>query len=169
MAKEKKYKKLNKQSFTEYSKRNPFSVPEGYFDQLPDKIINRINKKDKKINYLYLPGTKVIYAAAAIIIIALVLGSVLIYTSSDKSLNNNYTDNYYTDSYIMQPEFINQFSEEELISALLNEASSKEDLVLFNELYEKNNEEINSTNKEENVIIDYLLEDDITNDILYEL
>lgn len=37
-----------------YRKKNPFTVPEGYFDTLEDQIINRIEKEKKpeKINFV---------------------------------------------------------------------------------------------------------------------
>ena len=56
-----------------YRKKNPFTVPEGYFDTLEDQIINRIEKekKPKKINFVRM--LKPYIGLAGIFVFALVV------------------------------------------------------------------------------------------------
>lgn len=56
-----------------YKKKNPFSVPEGYFEQLDEQIIDRIKEKDEPQKVAFLTMVKPYFGLAAIFLLALLV------------------------------------------------------------------------------------------------
>lgn len=61
-----------------YEKKNPFSVPEGYFDQLADRVMERVKQEEKPQRAKFIQIIKPYIGLAAIFLIAfLVMPAVL--------------------------------------------------------------------------------------------
>ncbi|GAB2999412.1 hypothetical protein GCM10027284_16400 [Cyclobacterium sediminis] len=82
-----------------FSKRNIFKVPENYFEQLPDQILEK--KKPKALHY-YLSGM----AAAAVVVIGFFMfqGNETITTSNNYQVDLNEEVEYYIESGVWNVE-----------------------------------------------------------------
>ncbi len=82
-----------------FSKRNIFKVPENYFEQLPDQILEK--KKPKALHY-YLSGM----AAAAVVVIGFFIfqGNETITTSNNYQVDLNEEVEYYIESGVWNVE-----------------------------------------------------------------
>ncbi|MFO8235316.1 MAG: hypothetical protein R6U04_07935 [Bacteroidales bacterium] len=120
------------------SKEQPFRVPEGYFEELPDKIIAKCQAqetKSRKNSPLYI--LKPAFSLAAMFIGFAIIAHIAV-SLIDRPANNSYTPND-----IARAEYEENFSsEQEFIEAMKNE-------------------EMLNSEEEANEYIDYLLNDDI--------
>jgi len=63
-------------------KKNPFSVPDGYFDDLTERVMQRIEEKPQKVRFLTL--VRPYLGLAAIFVLALVIAQVVLPGVVDK-------------------------------------------------------------------------------------
>ena len=68
----------------ETGSKNPYQVPDGYFEQLPGAIITKVHDTGAKVVSMGSPRW-MRYAAAAVVIGILILGSILYFRKSDVS------------------------------------------------------------------------------------
>jgi hypothetical protein len=89
-----------------FSKKNIFKVPENYFEQLPDKILEK--KKPKALHY-YLSGM----AAAAVILIGFFMfkGNETVTTSDNYQVELNEEVEYYIESGVWNVEDVLSLAE----------------------------------------------------------
>lgn len=126
--------------------KNPFQVPEGYFDDLPDQLIQAVKENsNQKRNYLRRIPAYARYAAAAVIIIMVAWSLVYLLNGVEGSSGETLT---FTPEEIYQYNFNNlaQLEEQYLLSLL--EAESLEDLSISS---------IDNADLSDDEIIDYLL------------
>lgn len=74
---------MNEEKYIEerVGKRNPFLVPEGYFDQLPDQIMKALPERKPKAKSVWM--RPVIYAAASIAALLICTGAYLALSSDE--------------------------------------------------------------------------------------
>lgn len=61
-----------------YNKKNPFSVPPGYFEQLTDQVIDRVKKTEKPQKVRFMVLIRPYVGLAAIFLIALFVVQVIL-------------------------------------------------------------------------------------------
>ena len=100
--------------------KNPFNVPDSYFDTLPDHIIKRVNtgKRIKKYSLLINIKPLVTLAAGFIVLIGLSLAILNFITNIYPGTKNNNSNNNNTLYAENHTEIIN---EEEMTDDVLNE------------------------------------------------
>lgn len=67
-----------------YKTKNPFTVPEGYFDGLTDKVMHRLDKQEKPQKPRFIQVIKPYIGLAAIFVLALVIVQALFPLVVDK-------------------------------------------------------------------------------------
>jgi hypothetical protein len=74
---------MNEEKYIEerVGKRNPFRVPDGYFDQLPEQLMTSLPERQPKAKSIWL--RPVLYAAASVC--ALLICTGVYFVQSDKS------------------------------------------------------------------------------------
>lgn len=87
----------------DFKNRQPFSVPENYFEQFGSNMINILPKehaaKEKKSRTTALPRIARYISYAAMIVVAFVIGTTLIINTTNNS-NNTANEEYYEGEYI---------------------------------------------------------------------
>ncbi len=159
-----KKKDLN---FNEINKENPFEVPDGYFDELPGKISQKISVIEPQAR-VFPVRKQIIYAAAAALILSLVVASIYIFRPVEDHFEIDLAGLTWDDVFDENSSMFNEIKEEMLIQALIMNTDAGEQIVLFDDnlelLYERDNKNNNNYNED---IIDYLLKDDINNELLF--
>jgi len=90
--------------------KSGFTIPDGYFDGLEDKVMQRLPKPEHKVLPLFARYRKTVYAAAAILVLSL---AVPIYNSVSKPSEN--IDEVVLEHYLTYESGISQL---DLISAM---------------------------------------------------
>lgn len=119
-----------------FSKKNIFKVPENYFEQLPDQILEK--RKPKALHY-YLSGM----AAAAVVVIGFFMfdGNETVTTSNNYQVELNEEVEYYIESGIWNVEDVLSLAENpnELLDDITEEEWSNQTWVdeglLENEIF----------------------------------
>ena len=131
-------------------KTNPFSVPEGYFDNLPGAVQNKIKASQKRTRPLYLASWKISLAAASI---ALLMVTWMVFGPSPDSLPTYSLD---------------EFSAEEIHSLFANDDNFELDESMIVASYIESEavwdgEDPSLVDEE---VIEYLIENDIELDLI---
>ena len=131
-------------------KRNPFKVPDNYFEDLPsmiqDRIARRVSRpKTGKMRWLAHPGWKV--AAAFTIIAGLTL--VLIFSLNDAK-NGNHDISVQEDYGVVSEYLLKNMDNTELFSVYMDMTQKVTDNTVF---------PVDSLSEQE--VVDYLVEDDL--------
>ena len=131
-------------------KRNPFKVPDNYFEDLPsmiqDRIARRVSRpKTGKMRWLAHPGWKV--AAAFTIIAGLTL--VLIFSLNDAK-NGNHDISVQEDYGVVSEYLLKNMDNTELFSVYMDMTQEVTDNTVF---------PVDSLSEQE--VVDYLVEDDL--------
>ncbi len=107
-------------------KQNPFSVPDGYFDDLPNIILNRINEKKTVSlwNNLHSLVRKPHYSIAASLVILLISVAGYFFLFNKSNAETNIMNPYVELDNIIRDNNINLYNIEEsfFIDALLSES-----------------------------------------------
>ena len=102
--------------------KNPITVPEGYFEQLADDIMNKIPAQKEQKPALIKRLRPLLYAAACVCIAVF---GVVIYQNLDKQTNETMKGNFsqhateYNDSYIDEATDYAMFDNNEIYASLL--------------------------------------------------
>ncbi|MCF8233746.1 MAG: hypothetical protein K9G67_02935 [Bacteroidales bacterium] len=159
MIKNRKHKNVNK---IPDGKRNPFVTPAGYFEKLPasisEKILKGENRQPGKIKAVY----RIMLAAASVAIL-LLLGFLFM---KNKSIQNTDIFAELSDREIIaeKTDLLSYLSEDDLIKLLVMKSDSPDDLRL---LKEENYLILNDEQITDEVIIDYILTDDLNQNIYF--
>jgi hypothetical protein len=147
---------------------NVFSVPANYFEGLSDHIFNRINQKDTKVISLKKVRRIWQYAAAAVVTVAIFIGSLFIFNNNSTTSPEMVATSALPDNVGMSHQFtstaelkrgIESLSDDEIASYLEQNGS-----ILDNELL------INGTDtKSLPDAVDYLSDENTLNDILNQI
>lgn len=102
-------------------KRNPFTVPEGYFDILTDRVMQRIEESEEapKKRGLIFYLRPVIGLAASFVLVALLVNFPIRYLNKQNEAATASSENYTTKLDILAT-----FNENEIIDALSNESNT---------------------------------------------
>lgn len=68
-----------------YKEKSPFTVPEGYFDGLTDRIIDKINEEEKPRKSSFIQTVKPYLGLAAIFLLALMIVQLVLPRFMDKN------------------------------------------------------------------------------------
>lgn len=68
-----------------YKKKSPFTVPEGYFDKLTDRVVERVNQEKKPQKIRFIQIVKPYMGLAAIFLLALLVVQVIFPNFIDKN------------------------------------------------------------------------------------
>lgn len=85
--------------------KQPFRVPEGYFDTLADRIIEQIPKQQTKLGKAVIKQLKPWFYAAACIVVAVFTATMMLQnkktdTQIAQAEKTTDTETYYSDTYI---------------------------------------------------------------------
>lgn len=144
--------------------KNPFTVPEGYFEGLQGKIMKRIDSQDNKSPRLvHLPKSFTGYAAAAVLVIVMTVAGILILRDRTSTENRAYEN-------IAMDLFMNNGLDEALITEYIIGNTAPvlaQDIIIAESLVQSatnkeftDAQELSSDNQA--LIEDYLLETGIT-------
>ncbi|GAB4277747.1 MAG: hypothetical protein Kow0068_00980 [Marinilabiliales bacterium] len=115
---------------TSIEKKNPFEVPEGYFETFPDKLLNKINEEQTKkspfnrIVSIIKPQLKL---AAAFLLLAMFAFLITYFITDNQT--DNLTNNNIPESQLNSPEqyIIDYIDNDEIISMINNDTLSSDD------------------------------------------
>lgn len=106
-----------------------FSVPENYFENFSAKLLQKLPENEPKVVSFYQKRKKLLFAAAAIFVLAL---TIPMYTSlflSNQEIDNESIENYLAyQQNITQYELINELENQDLLS--LNESSPMDKTII---------------------------------------
>ena len=123
-------------NFSKIEKKNPFMVPNDYFEKLPSIIQQRCNEKtlwEKRFSFILRPQYYVSVSLAVIVIIFILISYNKSNTQKILIANNNnieYYAKFLTEQDILE---IGDFDEETLIEILLNETNSNKKISYISE------------------------------------
>lgn len=143
-------------------KENPFQAPENFFEELPEKINNRIQleKSNENRGIRKLFGRPIYYLATAAASI-LILVAIWIFTNEKQPVTDLFSEISFEILMDESPELIEYMDEDDLIDALF---------VYSSETIEFSDIKLDSdTSLTEDDIFDYLDDENISNELLYNL
>lgn len=116
-----------------------FIVPEDYFANFSNNLMQKLPAKEIKTISFYARNKKWIYSAAAILVIALSLPIVFQMEKEEELLSDTEIENYLTQqNVISEDEIINCLEKEDLVNLKINstvtEEAIEEELINNNEL-----------------------------------
>jgi hypothetical protein len=116
-----------------------FIVPEDYFDNFSEKLMQKLPAIEIKTISFYARNKKWIYSAAAILVIALSLPIVFQMEKEEELVSDTEIENYLTQqNVISEDEIINCLEKEDLVNLKINstvtEEAIEEELINNNEL-----------------------------------
>ncbi|MEM0575649.1 hypothetical protein [Flavobacterium polysaccharolyticum] len=115
-----------------------FSVPENYFENFSAKLLQELPKEEPKVISLFQKRKKLLFAAAAVLIIALSLPIYNSFFKTTQELDNASIENYLTyQPNITQYDLISEMEANDLVS--LNETSSADKAVIEEHLIKEGN------------------------------
>lgn len=106
-----------------------FKIPENYFNDLSEKVLQQINEREVKVVPIYKRKKVLTMLAAAIIMIALMIPIVNNYNNTSKELDENTLETYLAyQSNLNQYDLINQLDTKDIESLNKNVALEQETL-----------------------------------------
>jgi hypothetical protein len=148
------------------NKTNPFMVPGNYFEKLPDEIMNkiRIPKRISPSELLYsIFLMRKLNFAIIVTGIILILAILIFNKSGDISANNQFLSNITLDDLLRENPEIIEYMDETLIVETLFAGSDQ--VIDFN----SSNEFENDSSISEDDLINYLSDEEIATELMYEL
>jgi hypothetical protein len=142
---------------------NPFRVPDNYFEKLPEEILLKVNKSEK------IPVTKKLisimqqpkFTIAAAVAVLFIVSSILLFHKPASIFSAELADLTLEDILQENPDLIETFDETLLLETLV--AITNEGLVNFLDTTSVINQGIC-----DDELIEYLSEENLTPDILYD-
>jgi len=113
--------------------KSGFTTPEHYFDNFSEKVMQQLPENEPKIISIFAKRKTWLYAAAAILIIALAVPMYLTFNTHSSEIDDATIENYITyQSNVSDTDLVNLLDEEDIqkISVEMN----IEDLTIENEL-----------------------------------
>ena len=115
-----------------------FSVPENYFENFSSKLLQELPKNEPKVISIYQKKKKVLFAVAAVLILALSIPIYNALISSNDELDNTSIENYLTyQPNITQYDLISELEDEDLFT--LNESSPADNTIIEEHLLKEGN------------------------------
>ncbi|TAF69016.1 MAG: hypothetical protein EAZ58_07495 [Flavobacterium sp.] len=106
-----------------------FSVPENYFENFSAKLLKELPKNEPKVISIYQKKKKLLFAVAAVLILALSIPIYNALISSNNELDNTSIENYLTyQPNITQYDLISELEDEDLLT--LNESSPADNTII---------------------------------------
>lgn len=92
-----------------------FQIPEGYFDALSEKVMQRIPKEEPKIISFYTQNKTWMFPAAAVLVLALSLPIVNQLQNKNQELSSNEIENYLTQNKsVSDDDLVNLLEQEDI-------------------------------------------------------
>jgi hypothetical protein len=118
---------------TEPKVRSGFTTPENYFDNFSDNVMQQLPKNETKIVSIFAERKKWLYAAAAILIMALTIPMYVKSISHSSEIDDSTLENYITyHSTLSDTDLVNLLNEEDINK--MNSDMNIEDIAIENEL-----------------------------------
>ena len=115
-----------------------FSVPENYFENFSSKLLQELPKNEPKVISIYQKKKKLLFAVAAVLILALSIPIYNALISSNDELDNTSIENYLTyQPNITQYDLISELEDEDLLT--LNESSPTDNTIIEEHLLKEGN------------------------------
>ena len=115
-----------------------FSVPENYFENFSAKLLQEIPKEEPKVISLFQKRKKLLFAAAAVLIVALSLPIYNSFIKTNQELDNASIENYLAyQPNITQYDLISEMESDDLLT--LNETSPTDKTVIEEHLLKEGN------------------------------
>jgi hypothetical protein len=115
-----------------------FSVPENYFENFSAKLLKELPKNEPKVISIYQKKKKLLFAVAAVLILALSIPIYNALISSNNELDNTSIENYLTyQPNITQYDLISELEDEDLLT--LNESSPADNTIIEEHLLKEGN------------------------------
>ena len=115
-----------------------FSVPENYFENFSSKLLQELPKNEPKVISIYQKKKKLLFAVAAVLILALSIPIYNALISSNNELDNTSIENYLTyQPNITQYDLISELEDEDLFT--LNESSPADNTIIEEHLLKEGN------------------------------
>ena len=115
-----------------------FSVPENYFENFSSKLLQELPKNEPKVISIYQKKKKLLFAVAAVLILALSIPIYNALISSNNELDNTSIENYLTyQPNITQYDLISELEDEDLLT--LNESSPTDNTIIEEHLLKEGN------------------------------
>lgn len=115
-----------------------FSVPENYFENFSAKLLQELPKNEPKVISIYQKKKKLLFAVAAVLILALSIPIYNALISSNNELDNTSIENYLTyQPNITQYDLISELEDEDLLT--LNESSPADNTIIEEHLLKEGN------------------------------
>ena len=115
-----------------------FSVPENYFENFSLKLLQELPKNEPKVISIYQKKKKLLFAVAAVLILALSIPIYNALISSNNELDNTSIENYLTyQPNITQYDLISELEDEDLLT--LNESSPADNTIIEEHLLKEGN------------------------------
>ena len=115
-----------------------FSVPENYFENFSSKLLQELPKNEPKVISIYQKKKKLLFAVAAVLILALSIPIYNALISSNNELDNTSIENYLTyQPNITQYDLISELEDEDLLT--LNESSPADNTIIEEHLLKEGN------------------------------
>ncbi|MGL2986734.1 hypothetical protein ACSVH5_03980 [Flavobacterium sp. RSSA_27] len=115
-----------------------FSIPENYFENFSAKILQELPKEEPKVISLYQKRKRLLFAAAAILILALSLPIYNSFFKTAEEIDNTSIENYLAfQPNITQYELISELEAEDL--ATLHETPSADKEIIEEHLLKEDN------------------------------
>ena len=115
-----------------------FSVPENYFENFSVKLLQELPKNEPKVISIFQKKKKLLFAVAAVLILALSIPIYNALISSNNELDNTSIENYLTyQPNITQYDLISELEDEDLLT--LNESSPADNTIIEEHLLKEGN------------------------------
>jgi hypothetical protein len=146
------------------NKANPFKVPDNYFEKLPLEILFRINNPEKASTRknLFLTFQHPKYSFAAAVTVILIVGSILLFHKPASIPYTGLTEFTLDDILLENPDLIETMDETLLLETLAS--GSGDELINYLDSTSVFNHAIT-----DDQFIEYLSEENLTPDLLYDL
>lgn len=148
------------------NKSNPFLVPGNYFEKLPVEILNK-TRRSKRFSFpeviqsLFLK--RKFNLAVAFTGLIVIIAIIIFNKSEDISVNNQFFSNITLDDVLLESPEIIEYMDESLIVETLFAGSDQ--VIDFN----SSNEFENDSSISEDDLINYLSDEEIATELIYEL
>jgi hypothetical protein len=115
-----------------------FNVPENYFENFSAKLLQELPKEEPKVISLYQKRKKLLFAAAAVLILALSLPIYNSFFKTNQELDSTSMENYLAyQPNITQYDLISEMEADDLLT--LNETSPADKTVIEEHLLKEDN------------------------------
>lgn len=106
-----------------------FVIPENYFDSFSEKVMEQLPRKESKVVSFYTKNKRILFSAAAILVLALSIPIVYQIQNKEEKLSSNDVENYIVNHTSLSDEdIINLLDQEDIDKLKIDTPIEKEAL-----------------------------------------